>query len=200
MFTRLTTPALLLALTATVGVADEALPRVLISTSEGDIIVELDDRKAPATVENFLGYVDERFYDGTIFHRVIPRFMAQGGGFTEDFVQKRTGKAVRNEADNGLQNRRGTIAMARTADPHSATAQFFINTVDNDFLDFSSPTPNGWGYAVFGRVVEGMEVVDRIEAIPTGRGGPFPRDVPRQTIVINRVERLPAGESPDAGS
>jgi peptidyl-prolyl cis-trans isomerase B (cyclophilin B) len=195
MFTRLATPALLFALAAgTTGAiaGEDALPRVLISTSEGDIVVELDRAKAPATVENFLSYVDQQFYDGTIFHRVIARFMIQGGGFTEDFKQKPTGKPVRNEADNGLRNARGTIAMARTPDPHSATAQFFINTVDNKFLDHTSPTPNGWGYAVFGRVVEGMDVVDRIEGIPTGRGGPFPSDVPRSTVVIQKITRLPA--------
>lgn len=199
MFTRLATPALLFALAATAGtgVAADALPRVVITTSEGDIVVELDREKAPATVENFLSYVDREFYSGTIFHRVIPKFMAQGGGFTEGFEQKPTSKPIRNEADNGLRNLRGTIAMARTSDPHSATAQFFINTVDNGFLDHTSPTPNGWGYAVFGRVVEGMDVVDRIEAIPTGRGGPFPRDVPRTMIVIEKITRVPA---PDTAS
>lgn len=190
MFTRLATPALLLALAGTVAVADDAHPRLLISTSEGDIVLELDREKAPATVDNFLSYVDDGFYDGTIFHRVIKGFMAQGGGFDTDFEQKRTKAPVKNEADNGLKNKRGTIAMARTSDPHSATAQFFINTVDNGFLDFSSPTPNGWGYAVFGRVVEGMDVLDRIEAIPTGRGGPFPRDVPRTTVTIEKITRV----------
>ena len=189
MFTRLATPALLLALASTAAVADDAHPRVLINTSEGDIVLELDREKAPATVDNFLAYVDDGFYDGTVFHRVIKGFMAQGGGFTADFEQKRTKAPVKNEADNGLKNKRGTIAMARTSDPHSATAQFFINTVDNGFLDHSSPTPNGWGYAVFGRVVEGMEVLDRIEAIPTGRGGPFPRDVPRTTVTIDKITR-----------
>ena len=191
MLTRFTAPALLLALAAPSALAADALPRVLISTSEGDIVLELDREKAPATVENFLGYVERGFYDGTIFHRVISGFMAQGGGFTADFEQKRTQAPVKNEADNGLKNRRGTIAMARTSDPHSATAQFFINTVDNAFLDHSSPTPNGWGYAVFGRVVEGMDVVDRIEAIPTGRGGPFPRDVPRTMVVIEKASLVP---------
>lgn len=192
MLTRfVTAPALLLALAAPNALAADAPPRVLISTSEGDIVLELDRGKAPATVENFLGYVERGFYDGTIFHRVISGFMAQGGGFTADFEQKRTHAPVKNEADNGLKNRRGTIAMARTQDPHSATAQFFINTVDNAFLDHSSPTPNGWGYAVFGRVVEGMDVVDRIEAIPTGRGGPFPRDVPRTPVVIEKVALVP---------
>jgi len=183
-----TAPALLLALAAPTALADDALPRVLISTSEGDFVVELDRGKAPASVENFLGYVGQGFYNGTIFHRVISGFMIQGGGFTEGFEQKRTGAPIKNEADNGLKNDRGTIAMARTSDPHSATAQFFINTVDNDFLNHRSPTPNGWGYAVFGRVVEGMDVVDRIEAIPTGSGGPFPRDVPRSTVTILKVE------------
>ncbi len=187
MFTKLLTPALLLAMAAPGALADTPLPRVLISTSAGDIVVELNREKAPLTVENFLGYVEQGFYEGTIFHRVISGFMAQGGGFTADFEQKATRAPVKNEADNGLKNQRGTIAMARTSDPHSATAQFFINTVNNDFLDHRSPTPNGWGYAVFGRVVEGLDVLDKIEAIPTGRGGPFPRDVPSTPVTIDRI-------------
>lgn len=187
MFTKLLTPALLLAMAAPGALADEPLPRVLISTSAGNIVVELNREKAPLTVENFLGYVERGFYEGTIFHRVISGFMAQGGGFTTDFKQKPTQAPVKNEADNGLKNQRGTIAMARTSDPHSGTAQFFINTVDNDFLDYRSPTPNGWGYAVFGRVVEGLDVLDKIEAIPTGSGGPFPRDVPRTLVTIDSV-------------
>lgn len=168
--------------------ADDA-PRVLLQTNQGDITLELDRAKAPVTVDNFLTYVRDGFYDGTIFHRVIKKFMIQGGGLTEDYDQKPTRPPIKNEADNGLKNLRGTIAMARTSNPQSATAQFFINTVDNGFLDHSSPTPNGWGYAVFGRVVEGLEVLDRIEAIPTGRGGPFPRDVPRTTVTIDKITR-----------
>ncbi|MDR2876563.1 MAG: peptidyl-prolyl cis-trans isomerase [Chromatiales bacterium] len=190
MFTKLATPALLLALASSVAVADDAHPRVLINTSEGDIVLELDRTKAPVTVDNFLAYVDDGFYNGTIFHRVIKGFMAQGGGFTADFEQKSTKKPIKNEADNGLKNDRGTIAMARTSDPQSATAQFFLNTVNNGFLNFNSPTPNGWGYAVFGRVVEGMDVLDRIEAIPTGHGGPFPRDVPRTMVTIEKMTRV----------
>lgn len=174
---------------------DEA-PRVALETSEGRIVLALDPERAPATVENFLRYVDDGHYDGTIFHRVIAGFMIQGGGFDESFEQKPTREPVRNEADNSLGNDRGTIAMARTMDPQSATAQFFINVVDNDFLNFTAPTPRGYGYAVFGRVVEGMDVVDRIAATATGAGGPFPSDVPRETVLIEHAERLavPADE------
>ncbi|MCS6997758.1 MAG: peptidylprolyl isomerase, partial [Casimicrobiaceae bacterium] len=145
-------------------------PRVELRTSLGAITIELYPDKAPRTVENFLRYVKEGFYDGTIFHRVIPKFMIQGGGFTPDFVQKPTRPPIRNEADNGLKNATGTIAMARTSDPHSATAQFFINVADNRELDFRYPTQEGWGYCVFGRVVKGMEVVERIARVKTGPG------------------------------
>ena len=170
-------------------------PRVKFTTSEGEFVVELYPDKAPATVTNFLKYVDDSYYDSTIFHRVIRNFMIQGGGFTPDFRRKPTRAPILNEADNGLKNERGTIAMARTFEPHSATAQFFINVRDNPDLDHSSPTPRGWGYAVFGRVVEGMDVVDRIRDIPTGSAGPFPSDVPRRTVVIKRVTRVtPAAE------
>jgi len=134
--------------------------------------------------------VNDGFYDGTIFHRVIDGFMIQGGGFTGDFQRKSTRDPVANEADNGLKNRRGTVAMARTSDPHSATAQFFINVVDNTFLDHTAPTPQGWGYTVFGEVVEGMEVVDKIRQMPTGPGGPFPRDVPRNPVIIEQISVL----------
>ncbi|MCG3171751.1 MAG: Peptidyl-prolyl cis-trans isomerase B [Pseudomonadales bacterium] len=159
---------------------------VTLHTSMGDITLELDAEKAPKTVENFLHYARDGFYDGTVFHRVIDNFMIQGGGLTADLEQKRTREPVANEANNGLKNTVGTIAMARTNDPHSATAQFFINVSDNHFLDHSSPTPQGWGYAVFGRVVTGMDVVDRIRAVATGNRG-YHQDVPRETITIERV-------------
>ena len=141
-------------------------------------------------MENFLVYVDEGFYQGTIFHRVIPGFMIQGGGFTGDYQRKPTRAPIRNEADNGVANQRGTVAMARTSDPHSATSQFFINSVDNAFLNHSAPNPRGWGYAVFGRVLDGMGTVDRIGALPTGAAGPFGRDVPRETVTIEKITRL----------
>ncbi|WP_241503875.1 peptidylprolyl isomerase [Ferruginivarius sediminum] len=159
-----------------------------MSTSHGDIRVELDREKAPETVDNFLRYVEEGHYDGTIFHRVISNFMIQGGGYTQDFQKKATHEPIRNEADNGLKNDRGTIAMARTADPHSATAQFFINVTNNDFLNHAAKTRRGWGYAVFGRVVEGMDTVDAIRSLPTGPQGPFPKDVPREPVVIESME------------
>jgi peptidyl-prolyl cis-trans isomerase B (cyclophilin B) len=165
----------------------ETAPQVKLHTSHGDIVLKLDAAKAPVTVQNFLAYVKEGHYDGTIFHRVIPNFMAQGGGFTEDFKQKPTHPPIKNEADNGLKNKRGTIAMARTPDPNSATAQFFINFVDNAFLDYKSPTPQGWGYAVFGEVTQGMDVVDKMATIPTGRGGPMPTDVPQTPIIIEKA-------------
>jgi peptidyl-prolyl cis-trans isomerase B (cyclophilin B) len=161
-----------------------ALPRVRIETNRGTIVVELEPDKAPKTVANFLAYVRAGFYDGTIFHRVIPGFMAQGGGFTADFERKPTRPPIENEAGNGLSNRRGTVAMARTADVDSATSQFFINLVDNTYLDHRDSTPRGFGYCVFGRVVEGMDVVDAIAAIPTGPSGPFPGDVPTEPVVI----------------
>ena len=142
-------------------------PVVLLETTSGDILVELYPDKAPETVANFLKYVDDGFYNNTIFHRVIPGFMIQGGGFTARMQQKDTSAPIKNEADNGLKNDRGTIAMARTMDPHSATAQFFINLVDNDFLNFQAPSGNGWGYCVFGRVTEGMDVVDKIAKVKT---------------------------------
>jgi len=165
-------------------------PQIGIETSVGNIVVELDANKAPATVTNILRYVDEGFYDGTIFHRVIRNFMIQGGGFTADYQKKPTHPPIQNEADNGLKNLRGTVAMARTSNPHSATAQFFINTVDNPHLDFHGTSQPTWGYAVFGRVVSGMEVVEQINGLPTGSGGPFRRDVPRQQVIINKVKRL----------
>lgn len=161
-------------------------PKVKLHTNMGDIVIALDAEKAPKTVENFLSYVNEGFYDGTIFHRVINNFMIQGGGFEPGMKQKPTHAPIDNEANNGLKNDRYTVAMARTADPHSATAQFFINVADNDFLNFTSPTPNGWGYAVFGKVVEGTDVVDRIKAVKTGNKG-FHQDVPVEDVVIEKA-------------
>ncbi len=167
--------------------ADEQYPRVRITTTLGDIVLELNREQAPKSVENFLNYVREGFYDGTIFHRVIDSFMIQGGGFTQDFQKKPTRAPIKNEADNGLKNLKGAIAMARTSDPHSATAQFFINVADNGFLNHTSPSPRGWGYAVFGKVVNGMDVVDKIRKTPTGSGGPFRSDVPRTPVVIEKI-------------
>ncbi|MGF1562659.1 MAG: peptidylprolyl isomerase [Geminicoccaceae bacterium] len=180
--------ALALAIAANTALADN--PRVRLDTNKGPITLELYADQAPKTVENFLNYVQSDFYDGTIFHRVIDGFMIQGGGFTPDFSQKATNAPVMNEADNGLSNDRGTVAMARTSDPHSATAQFFINVVDNDFLDHTAPTARGWGYAVFGEVIEGMETVDTIAGSPTGADGPFPTDVPAEQVVIEDAALL----------
>ncbi|HRZ11613.1 MAG TPA: peptidylprolyl isomerase [Kiritimatiellia bacterium] len=168
--------------------APAAAPRVKLQTSMGDIVLELDPAKAPLSVENFLKYVDDGHYNGTIFHRVINGFMIQGGGFTRNMQQKPTRGPVRNEADNGLKNARGTIAMARTSDPHSATAQFFISVVDNASLDHTSPDPRGYGYCVFGRVVEGLDVVDKIKAVQTTQRGPF-ADVPAEPIEIVEAKR-----------
>ena len=159
---------------------------VTFHTNYGDIVIKTLADKAPATVENFLDYCKEGFYDSTIFHRVINGFMIQGGGFEPGMKQKETKAPVRNEANNGLANNRGTLAMARTNDPHSATAQFFINVADNDFLNFRAENANGWGYCVFAEVVEGMDVVDKIKAVSTGRSG-FHQDVPREDIIINSV-------------
>jgi peptidyl-prolyl cis-trans isomerase B (cyclophilin B) len=167
--------------------AEEESPMLTMHTNFGDIVLELDSEKAPKTVENFLAYVQDGFYDSTIFHRVINGFMIQGGGFTGDYAQKETRAPIKNEADNGLKNARGTIAMARTSDPHSATAQFFINVADNNFLDYKQASMQGWGYAVFGKVVEGMDVVDKIKAVATGSGGPFPSDVPKEQVIIEKI-------------
>jgi cyclophilin family peptidyl-prolyl cis-trans isomerase len=162
-------------------------PRVTLSTSKGEIVVELYPDKAPATVKSFLAYVDEKFYDGTIFHRVIPGFMIQGGGFTADMNQKATHAPVKNEAANGLSNVRGSIAMARTSDPHSATAQFFVNLKDNTFLD-RAQAQDGWGYTVFGKVVSGMETVDAIAGVPTGTKAGM-SDVPKQTVTLTTARQ-----------
>jgi len=162
--------------------AKETKVMILMKTTKGDIKLELDAEKAPKTVANFLKYVESGHYTDTIFHRVISNFMVQGGGMTADMNQKKAPWTVENEANNGLKNTRGTIAMARTSDPHSGGAQFFINVVDNGFLDFKAPTQQGWGYCVFGKVVEGMDVVDAIRAVPTGSG-----DVPKETVTIKEV-------------
>jgi peptidyl-prolyl cis-trans isomerase B (cyclophilin B) len=160
--------------------------KITMDTSQGIIRLELDAGKAPATVANFVEYAKSGFYDNTIFHRVIPGFMIQGGGFTTDMKQKSTRAPVRNEANNGLKNLTGTIAMARTSDPQSATAQFFINVKDNDFLDFKSETQQGWGYTVFGKVVDGMDTVNNIEKVRTGTVSGM-RDVPLEQVVIRKV-------------
>ena len=159
--------------------------QIVISTSKGDIELELYADKAPKTVENFLAYIDEGFYEGTVFHRVINGFMIQGGGFDGDFQRKKTRAPVENEANNGLKNQRGTIAMARTAEPHSATAQFFINHKNNTALDY--PSRDGWGYCVFGKVTSGMDVVDEIAKMPTGSNKFIRRDVPKESIEIRKV-------------
>ena len=160
---------------------------VKLHTNHGVITLELDAEKAPVTVANFLAYVEAGHYDNTIFHRVINGFMIQGGGFEPGMQQKPTRAPIKNEADNGLKNDQYTIAMARTGDPHSASAQFFINVADNDFLNFKSPNGNGWGYCVFGKVVEGTEVVDAIKGVKTGNAG-FHQDVPKEDVVIQRAE------------
>ncbi len=163
---------------------------VQMDTSAGTLRIELDDVAAPLSTANFLQYVAKGHYDGTVFHRVIKGFMLQGGGFEAGMKQKPCEAPIRNEANNGLKNKRYTLAMARTSDPHSATAQFFINTVDNGFLDFKAENAQGWGYAVFGRVVEGMDVVDAIEKVRTGRKG-FHDDVPLEDVRIERAVELP---------
>jgi cyclophilin family peptidyl-prolyl cis-trans isomerase len=163
-----------------------------MKTTKGDILIELDAEKAPITVENFLSYVDDGFYDGTIFHRVIKNFMIQGGGFDADLKQKKTKDPIKNEATNELSNRRGTIAMARTAVVDSATAQFFINHVDNPGLDHKNETDRGFGYAVFGKVIDGIKVVDAIAKTETGPKGPFRQDCPKETIEIVSVTRVEA--------
>lgn len=162
---------------------------VELTTSAGVIRLELDDTKAPVTVANFLSYVNKGHYDGTVFHRVIKSFMVQGGGMTADMNQKSTDAPIQNEANNGLKNDKYTIAMARTNAPHSASAQFFINTKDNDFLNFTSESPSGWGYAVFGKVVAGTDVVDTIEKVRTGRKG-FHDDVPLEAVVIEKAVEI----------
>lgn len=174
-------------------------PKVRMETTKGTVLIELYTDKAPGTVENFLRYVNAGKYDGTIFHRVIKDFMNQGGGFTPDFKKVETFAPIKNEADNGVKNTRGTIAMARTGEPHSATNQFFINTADNAFLDHTGKTMRGWGYCVFGTVVDGMDVMDRIAKVQTGSGGPFNQDVPQEEILIQKIsviEKAPKPQPP----
>jgi len=187
---------LIAALCLFVSLAAAANPQVELKTNMGSIVVELDSDKAPFTVANFLQYVKDGHYDGTLFHRVIPGFMIQGGGLGPDFAEKRTRKPVRNEAANGLKNSVGTIAMARTADPHSATAQFFINVADNDFLNFRFPTSEGYGYTVFGKVVKGMDVVDRIVKLPTGPGPAPHANVPLKPVIIESARLVEATTKP----
>jgi peptidyl-prolyl cis-trans isomerase A (cyclophilin A)/peptidyl-prolyl cis-trans isomerase B (cyclophilin B) len=186
---RLLTAILLLLCSLSAGIA-AANPQVEFKTNVGSFVVELYADKAPATVDNFLRYVNDGFYRGTMFHRVIPGFVVQGGGYTKDYQQKPTREPVKNEAGNGLKNVTATLAMARTSDPHSATSQFFINLKDNSFLDHRAPNPREYGYTVFGRVVKGMDVVEKIAAIPTGAGGPFPAEVPQQAVIVEETKVL----------
>jgi cyclophilin family peptidyl-prolyl cis-trans isomerase len=172
-------------------------PQVELKTNLGTIVVELSPEKAPQTVANFVRYAKDGFYDGTIFHRVIPGFMIQGGGFTADFTQKPTRAPVRNEAENGLKNTVGTLAMARTSDPHSATSQFFINLADTRNLDFRYPTEQGYGYCVFGKVVKGMDVVERIARVATGPGPADHRDVPLKPVTIEAARVLDTAAKPE---
>jgi peptidyl-prolyl cis-trans isomerase B (cyclophilin B) len=183
----------------TAGATPVAAPQVVLETSHGDITLELDAERAPKTVENFLAYVEAGFFDGTIFHRVIPGFMIQGGGFTPEMSQKQTRAPIANEATNRKSNERGTIAMARTNDPHSATAQFFINLVDNRALDHTAPSGQGWGYTVFGRVIEGMDAVDAVARVPTGsRAGHA--NVPVEPVLIRKARLIEAAPQGPAGS
>ncbi|MEE9472963.1 MAG: peptidylprolyl isomerase [Acidimicrobiia bacterium] len=177
---------LIVAVAATAADKGSGAQRVRLATSMGEIVIELYPDKAPKSVENFLSYAQAGFYNGTIFHRVIDGFMIQGGGFTEDMSQKPTGETITNEADNGLKNKRGTVAMARRPDPHSASSQFFISTVNNRSLDHTGKNPRGWGYAVFGQVVEGMDVVDAIAKVKTGTTGGM-QNVPAEPVVIREA-------------
>ena len=176
-------------LTLALGTAAPAAlaQQVRVTTNVGSFVITLDEARAPMTVENFLQYIEEEHYPGTLFHRVVPGFVAQGGGYTEDFELKPAERTVPNESGNGLSNQRGTVGVARTGDPHSGSSQFYINLADNLELN---PRPTRWGYAVFGTITEGMEVVDEIGHRPTGAGGPFPRDVPVNPVVIESVEVL----------
>lgn len=172
-------------------------PQVLIQTDYGDITLELNQEKAPVTVKNFLDYVASGHYDGTIFHRIIDGFMIQGGGFDESMTEKPTKDPIKNEANNGLSNDIGTVAMARTSEPHSASAQFFINVVTNSFLNFKSETEDGWGYTVFGKVISDMSVIDKIKAVATGVHG-FHRDVPVNPIIVKSAQLVKETESMNA--
>jgi cyclophilin family peptidyl-prolyl cis-trans isomerase len=185
-----TTLILLLLSVLAVAQAEDRIPahpHINVETTEGTFVLELEGKRAPLTVRNFLSLVDSGHFDGTIFHRVIPNFMIQGGGYTPDLKQRETDNTVPNESGNGLSNAYGTIAMARTSDPHSANAQFFVNVADNSRLD---PNPDNWGYTVFGYVIEGMEVVDKIAKVQTGPAGRFPKDVPTVPIVIRKMSRV----------
>jgi cyclophilin family peptidyl-prolyl cis-trans isomerase len=164
-------------------------PIVDVVTNQGSFSIQLDPAKAPKSVENFLAYVDANHYAGTVFHRVISTFMVQGGGYDAQYERKATQPPVQNEADNGLKNLRATVAMARTPDPHSGTAQFFVNVTDNAFLDHTGKDPQGWGYAVFGKVIDGMDTVDKIKALKTGAVGPFAKDAPLTPVLIESVRR-----------
>ena len=164
-------------------------PVVEVVTNHGSFAIELDPAKAPKSVENFLRYVDAKHYDGTVFHRVIPTFMIQGGGFDVELEKRPVSAAIQNEATNGVKNTRGTVAMARTNEPHSATAQFFVNVTDNAFLDHTAKSGSGWGYTVFGEVTSGMEVAEKMVAMPTGPAGPFAKDAPQKPIVIKSARR-----------
>ncbi len=185
-----------LSLVLPVASALAANPKVEITTNLGAIQVELYSQQAPKTVENFLNYVKDDYYTGTIFHRVIAGFMIQGGGFDQSYTQKPTQQPVENEAANGLKNDIGTIAMARTNDPHSASSQFFINVANNHFLDYTAPTEREYGYTVFGKVTGGMDVINQIAGSPTGAKGPFNRDAPQKMIVIESIRLLPASVNP----
>lgn len=187
-FSSISIMALICGLTiAASPVSAEQNTMVEMSTSKGVIKIELFDKDAPDSVKNFVDYVEKGFYDGLIFHRVIPGFMVQGGGFEPGMNQKETGPQIKNEANNGIKNEIGTLAMARTPDPHSASSQFFINVADNEFLNFKSESPQGWGYAVFGKVVEGMDVVESMTSVETGQSGPH-GDVPKEDIVIESAK------------
>ena len=199
IFTLLVLLVLPLSTTAADQPAKSTNPNVRMTTNMGVIEIELNAKLAPATVKNFLGYVDNGFYNGTIFHRVIPGFMIQGGGMTAGMKEKPAGAKIQNEADNGLKNLTGTLAMARTNDPHSASAQFFINTVDNASLDHRGKNPQGWGYAVFGKVTKGMDVVKKIEAVQTGNAG-MHQNVPVKDVVITKMEVIKGAASDKAGA
>ena len=164
-------------------------PVVEVTTNHGTFTIQLDPAKAPKSVDNFLRYVDSKHYDGTVFHRVIPTFMIQGGGFDQKLEKRPVQAPIQNEADNGLKNTRGTVAMARTNDPHSATSQFFVNVTDNAFLDHQTKSGPGWGYTVFGKVTGGMDAVDKIKAVKTGEMGPFSKDAPQTLVMITSVRR-----------
>jgi cyclophilin family peptidyl-prolyl cis-trans isomerase len=180
-------PAATIVLLAALSTPVWASTQILMETTAGDIVLELYDEDAPQTVANFLAYVEDGRYEGTVFHRVIDGFMIQGGGYDKELKKVPSNEPITNEANNGRKNSRGSIAMARTSDPHSATNQFFINLVDNDFLNHTAESSQGWGYTAFGQVVEGMDVVDSIGKAQTGASGPFPKDVPVETILIEKV-------------